>query len=233
MNNATIGAALLGGYVLGRTKKGKLAVTVATWMLRKKINPKEIASAVTGSPAMDALGERIRKELVTAGKEAATTAVAARADRLADSLHSRTAGLREDLPPLKGEKDEDRAAGEEPEDQDEQEDEGRDEQEDRDGKEDEDRDEQEDRDGKEDEDRDEQEDRDGKEEQDGKEDQEQRQDGADDEGGEPGAEEEQRPKPRKRSAKAGSQRPRRSSGDKEGGAARQKKSSGTARRSGA
>ncbi|MGA4954582.1 hypothetical protein [Streptomyces lavendulocolor] len=206
MNNATIGAALLGGYVLGRTKKGKLAVTAATWMLRKKINPKEIASAVTGSPAMDALGERIRKELVTAGKEAATTAVAARADRLADSLHSRTAGLREDLPPLKGEKggkDEDRAAGEEQEDEqegrDEQEDEGRDEQEDRGGKKD----------------------------------REQRQDGADDEGGEPGAEEEQRPKPRKRSAKAGSERPRRTSGDKEGGAARQKKSSGTARRSGA
>ncbi|MEU0717167.1 hypothetical protein ABZ498_08275 [Streptomyces lavendulocolor] len=209
MNNATIGAALLGGYVLGRTKKGKLAVTAATWMLRKKINPKEIASAVTGSPAMDALGERIRKELVTAGKEAATTAVAARADRLADSLHSRTAGLREDLPPLKGEnggkggKDEDRAAGEEPED------------------------EQEDRDEQQDEDRDEQEGRGGKEER------EQRQDGADDEGGEPGAEEEQRPKPRKRSAKAGSERPRRTSGDKEGGAARQKKSSGTARRSGA
>ncbi|MGA4797737.1 hypothetical protein [Streptomyces lavendulocolor] len=209
MNNATIGAALLGGYVLGRTKKGKLAVTAATWMLRKKINPKEIASAVTGSPAMDALGERIRKELVTAGKEAATTAVAARADRLADSLHSRTAGLREDLPPLKGEKggkggkDEDRAAGEEQEDEqegrDEQEDEGRDEQEDRGGKKD----------------------------------REQRQDGADDEGGEPGAEEEQRPKPRKRPAKAGSERPRRTSGDKEGGAARQKKSSGTARRSGA
>ncbi|MEU0658404.1 hypothetical protein [Streptomyces lavendulocolor] len=231
MNNATIGAALLGGYVLGRTKKGKLAVTAATWMLRKKINPKEIASAVTGSPAMDALGERIRKELVTAGKEAATTAVAARADRLADSLHSRTAGLREDLPPLKGEKgekggkDEDRAAGEEPEDED------RDEQEDRDESEGEDRDEQEDQGGKEGrsgkEDRDEQEDRGGKE------DREQRQDGADDEGGESGAEEEQRPKPRKRSAKAGSERPRRTSGDKEGGAARQKKSSGTARRSGA
>ncbi|MGA5168720.1 MULTISPECIES: hypothetical protein [Streptomyces] len=201
MNNATIGAALLGGYVLGRTKKGKLAVTAATWMLRKKINPKEIASAVTGSPAIDALGERIRKELVTAGKEAATTAVAARADRLADSLHSRTAGLREGLPPLKGEKDEDRAAGEEPEDED--------------------RDEQEDRDESEGEDRG------------GKEDREQRQDGADDEGGESGAEEEQRPKPRKRSAKAGSERPRRTSGDKEGGAARQKKSSGTARRSGA
>ncbi|MGA5406808.1 hypothetical protein ACPCSC_06025 [Streptomyces lavendulocolor] len=179
MNNATIGAALLGGYVLGRTKKGKLAVTAATWMLRKKINPKEIASAVTGSPAMDALGDRIRNELVTAGKEAAASAVAARADRLADTLHSRTAGLREGLPPLKGEKDEDRAAGEEQED----EQEGRDEQE--------------------------------------------------DEGGEPGAEEEQRPKPRKRSAKAGSERPRRTSGDKEGGAARQKKSSGTARRSGA
>ncbi|MHC3389228.1 hypothetical protein ACLQ2E_07155 [Streptomyces lavendulocolor] len=219
MNNATIGAALLGGYVLGRTKKGKLAVTAATWMLRKKINPKEIASAVTGSPAIDALGERIRKELVTAGKEAATTAVAARADRLADTLHSRTAGLREGLPPLKGEKDEDQAAGEEPED--------RDEQEDRDEPEDEDRDEQEDRDEPEDEDRG------GKEERGGKEDREQRQDGADDEGGEPGAEEEERPKPRKRSAKAGSERSRRTSGAKEGGAARQKKSSGTARRSGA
>ncbi|MFJ8647469.1 hypothetical protein ACIRNI_15270 [Streptomyces sp. NPDC093546] len=98
MTNMMTGAALVGGYVLGRTKKAKVAIALATWVLRKKIDPKKVASLVTDSPALDALGEQIREELVTAGKEAAATAVAARADRLADSLHERTLSLRQEIP---------------------------------------------------------------------------------------------------------------------------------------
>ncbi|MEU7278316.1 hypothetical protein AB0A69_05925 [Streptomyces sp. NPDC045431] len=92
------GAALIGGYVLGRTKKAKVAIALASWVLRKKIDPKKVASLVTDSPALDALGEQIREELLTAGKEAAVTAVATRADRLADSLHERTLSLRQEIP---------------------------------------------------------------------------------------------------------------------------------------
>lgn len=102
MTSATTGAALLSGYVLGRTKKGKAAVALATWMFMRKIDPAKVTSLVTGSPAVEELTGRMRKELATAGKEAASAAVAARADRLADTLHRRTLKLREELPGEEG-----------------------------------------------------------------------------------------------------------------------------------
>ncbi|RST15850.1 hypothetical protein E2C00_22805 [Streptomyces sp. WAC05374] len=208
MNNATTGAALLSGYVLGRTKKGKLAIAMATWMLRKKINAKDITSAVAGSPAIDALGKQIREDLMTAGKQAATTAVAARADRLADTLHSRTADLREGLPSGKGGK-----AAEEADSEDGNEEKN---QEDRD------------KDGDKGRKKSRAKDRDDEGLEDESEGEDQGQDTGEDAGGAAG--EDRRPKPRKRSAKAGSDGPRRRSSDKEAGA-REKDTTGTARRS--
>ncbi|MBT2365659.1 hypothetical protein J7E88_10085 [Streptomyces sp. ISL-10] len=96
MTKTMTGAALLSGYVLGRTRKGKVAIALATWTLRKKIDPKKVSALVMGSPAVGELRDQIRDELLTAGKEAAATAVAARADRLADSLHERTLGMRQE-----------------------------------------------------------------------------------------------------------------------------------------
>ncbi|MFG3505142.1 hypothetical protein ACGF5F_06460 [Streptomyces sp. NPDC047821] len=228
MNHATTGAALLSGYVLGRTKKGKLAIAMATWMLRKKINAKDITSAVAGSPAIDALGKQVREDLMTAGKQAAATAVAARADRLADTLHSRTADLREGLPLGKGGK-----AAEDAEDADSEdggkENKGRDKDGDKDGDKGRKKSRAKDRDdeGPEDEHEDESE---GRDEGDGKDqDTGEDQDTDEDAGGAAG--EDRRPKPRKRSAKAGSDGPRRRSSDKEAGAAREKDTTGTARRS--
>ncbi|MFC8916091.1 hypothetical protein ACFT5C_10010 [Streptomyces sp. NPDC057116] len=230
MNNATTGAALLSGYVLGRTKKGKLAIAMATWMLRKKINAKDITSAVAGSPAIDALGKQVREDLMTAGKQAAATAVAARADRLADTLHSRTADLREGLPLGKGGK-----AAEDAEDADSEdggkENKGRDKDADKDGDKGRKKSRAKDRDdeGPEDEHEDEDE-SEGRDEGDGKDqDTGENQDTDEDAGGAAG--EDRRPKPRKRSAKAGSDGPRRRSSDKEAGAAREKDTTGTARRS--
>ncbi|MFD5102463.1 hypothetical protein [Streptomyces albidochromogenes] len=96
MNKAMTGAALLGGYLLGRTKKGKLAMAVAAWAMKKNVDTKKITSAVTGSPAMDVLNEQVRKDLLNAGKDVSAAAVGALADRLADSLHERTVSLQEE-----------------------------------------------------------------------------------------------------------------------------------------
>ncbi|MET9515715.1 hypothetical protein [Streptomyces sp. NPDC002994] len=95
MNKATAGAALLGSYALGRTKNAKLAMAVAAWVIKKNVDTKKITSAITGSPALEAVSEQVRKELLSAGKEVATAVVTARADKLADSLHERTVSLQE------------------------------------------------------------------------------------------------------------------------------------------
>ncbi|MFJ8589409.1 hypothetical protein ACIRD2_32765 [Streptomyces sp. NPDC093595] len=106
MSNTMTGAALLSGYVLGRTKKAKVAIAVASWVLRKKIDPKKVTSQITGSPALGALRDQMREELLTAGREAAASAVAARADRLADALHQRTLSLRQEAPGAAGDQEE-------------------------------------------------------------------------------------------------------------------------------
>lgn len=43
---ATLAAALVGGYVLGRTKKGKLALSVATYLAGKRLGlePRQLAT---------------------------------------------------------------------------------------------------------------------------------------------------------------------------------------------
>ncbi|WP_418960664.1 hypothetical protein [Streptomyces tritici] len=94
MHNAKIGTALIGGYVLGRTKKGKLALGLAMAMAGSRIKPGEIRGALARSPLLSNVNQQVRGELVGAGKAAATTVLNAKAERLADTLHQRTADLR-------------------------------------------------------------------------------------------------------------------------------------------
>ncbi|WP_256106032.1 histone protein [Streptomyces sp. ODS05-4] len=117
MTNATTGAALIGGYVLGRTKKARLAIAVATWLVRKRIDPKKVSSLIADSPALEGLTGQLRGQLGEAGKKAAISAVTARADRLADQLHTRTERLRrgEDEEPPEGDELEDDETDDEPE----------------------------------------------------------------------------------------------------------------------
>ncbi|MCG7525659.1 hypothetical protein MHW47_14555 [Streptomyces sp. OfavH-34-F] len=93
--NAKIGAALVGGYLLGRTKKAKLAVGLGMFLLGKKIDldPRRIARALAESPALGPLNDQVRKELVDATRTAATKAVTQRAGSLAESLQRRTQAL--------------------------------------------------------------------------------------------------------------------------------------------
>ncbi|RPK81772.1 MULTISPECIES: hypothetical protein [Streptomyces] len=93
--NAKIGAALVGGYLLGRTKKAKLALGFGMFLVGKKIDldPRRIGRMLADSPALGSLNDQVRKELVDATRTAATKAVTQRAGSLADSLQQRTQAL--------------------------------------------------------------------------------------------------------------------------------------------
>ncbi|MET7802099.1 hypothetical protein [Streptomyces decoyicus] len=97
MNNAKIGVALVGGYLLGRTKKAKLAIGLGMFLAGKKLNldPRQLGTLVANSPVLGPLNDQVRKELVDATKSAAGAALTQRMNGLADSLHERTLALDE------------------------------------------------------------------------------------------------------------------------------------------
>ncbi|MFI2783021.1 hypothetical protein [Streptomyces sp. ALB3] len=93
--NAKIGAALVGGYLLGRTKKAKLAIGFGMFLAGKKLSldPKQLGRMLAESPLLGTVNDQVRKELVGATKTAATNALTQRATGLADSLRKRTQEL--------------------------------------------------------------------------------------------------------------------------------------------
>lgn len=97
MSNAKIGVALVGGYLLGRTKKAKMAIGLGMFLAGKKLNPdpRQLGAWVAGSPVLGPLNDQVRKELVDATKSAAGAALNQRMNGLADSLHERTLALDE------------------------------------------------------------------------------------------------------------------------------------------
>ncbi|BDH06322.1 hypothetical protein [Streptomyces seoulensis] len=86
--NVKIAAALVGGYVLGRTKKAKMAIGLGMFLAGKKLDldPRRIGTLLAESPALAGLNAQVRKELVETTKAAATEALTKRATGLADSL---------------------------------------------------------------------------------------------------------------------------------------------------
>ncbi|MFG2093294.1 hypothetical protein [Streptomyces sp. NPDC048612] len=97
MSNAKIGVALVGGYLLGRTKKAKLAIGLGMFLAGRKLNldARQLGALVANSPLLGPLNDQVRKELVDATKAAAGTALTQRMSGLADTLHERTAALDE------------------------------------------------------------------------------------------------------------------------------------------
>ncbi|WP_328539065.1 hypothetical protein [Streptomyces sp. NBC_00344] len=93
--NVKIGVALVGGYLLGRTKKAKMAIGLGMFLAGKKLSldPAQLGKLVANSPVLGSLNNQVRTELVEATKSAATSALTKRASGLADSLHERTLGL--------------------------------------------------------------------------------------------------------------------------------------------
>ncbi|MEU6368251.1 ABC transporter substrate-binding protein [Streptomyces sp. NPDC046931] len=95
MNNAKIGAAVLAGYLLGRTKKAKLAMSLGAMLAGSRMRPGQLNKLLQDSPLVGNVSEQVRTELADAGKAAATTLLSAKAESLADALHDRTTGLKE------------------------------------------------------------------------------------------------------------------------------------------
>lgn len=102
-NRAALALAVAGGYVLGRTKKAKLALSVGGVVLgrRLQLDPQRLLSLVDerlkADPQLAELRDQLRDDLGGVGRAAASAFVSRRIDGLADSLHARTAGVQERL----------------------------------------------------------------------------------------------------------------------------------------
>lgn len=98
-NKVALAAAVAGGYVLGRTKKGRMALAVGTYLAGRRtgLDPQKLMAqgmkTLKDAPQLAGLGDQVRGELLDAGRQA----LAATADRkmagLADALHERTMRL--------------------------------------------------------------------------------------------------------------------------------------------
>ncbi|MET8487394.1 DNA primase [Streptomyces tendae] len=103
MNRVGLGLAIGAGYLLGRTKKLKMAVAVGTMVAGKKMNltPKGIAELVSGqlqnNPQFKEIGDQLRTDLRGVGKAASGAMVERQIEALADRLHGRTAEVRDQL----------------------------------------------------------------------------------------------------------------------------------------
>ncbi|MER6857882.1 DNA primase [Streptomyces pilosus] len=145
MNRTGMGLAIGAGYLLGRTKKLKMALAVGGLVAGKKLNlsPRMVAELVSqqlrDNPQFKELGDQLRGDLRGVGKAASGALVERQLGSLADRLHGRTASVREQLdgggPQGRSEDDED--VDDEPQEQNR----GRSRDEDRDRDRDEDRDE--------------------------------------------------------------------------------------------
>ncbi|MFB8244058.1 DNA primase [Streptomyces sp. NPDC055952] len=103
MNRMGLGLAVGAGYLLGRTKKLKMAVAVGGLVAGKKLNlsPRMVADLVQqqlkNNPQFKEIGDQLRGELQGVGKAASGALVERQLDALADRLHGRTAQMREQL----------------------------------------------------------------------------------------------------------------------------------------
>lgn len=103
MNNdvAKIGAAVAGGYLLGRTKKGKAALGMALWLAgsRTGLQPRALVReglmALARSPQTAELVSQLRGPVLEAGRRAAITTLETQARTLTGALQQRTALLEE------------------------------------------------------------------------------------------------------------------------------------------
>ncbi|MGW2918873.1 hypothetical protein ACWDBF_13545 [Streptomyces angustmyceticus] len=116
----TLAAALAAGYVLGRTKKGKLAIGVASMVAGQALSPRELIGQglrkLAATPQAAQLLDQVRGELLESGRTALSATADRRLGALADALQKRTSALQalpEDEEPAEDEEPED----EEPEDE--------------------------------------------------------------------------------------------------------------------
>lgn len=123
MNNRTaLGLAVGAGYLLGRTKKAKLAFAVGTLVMGKRLNagPGALTGLVTDrlrdNPQFKELGDQLREDLRGVGKAATGALVNRRIDALADRLHESTLDVRDRISGVAPALDDDEEQAEEAED---------------------------------------------------------------------------------------------------------------------
>jgi hypothetical protein len=96
--NVKIGTAALGGYLLGRTKKAKAAISLALW-LSGKGRPRDFlrdqAAKALQSDRGQELMTQLRGPVMSAGRQAALSVFEAQAGRLGENLQRRTDDLGE------------------------------------------------------------------------------------------------------------------------------------------
>jgi hypothetical protein len=103
MNRVGLGLAVGAGYLLGRTKKLKMAVAVGGLVAGKKMNlsPHMVADLVQqqlrNNPQFKEIGDQLRQDLRGVGKAASGAMVERQLDAFADRLHGRTAQVRDQL----------------------------------------------------------------------------------------------------------------------------------------
>jgi chemotaxis protein histidine kinase CheA len=103
MNRTGLGLAIGAGYLLGRTKKLKMAMAVGGLVAGKKLNlsPRMVADLLQqqlkNNPQFKEIGDQLRQDLRGVGKAASGAMVERQIDALADRLHGRTAKVRDQL----------------------------------------------------------------------------------------------------------------------------------------
>ena len=96
-----VAGAVAAGYALGRFKKLRLAVLVATAMSSPKFRNAAVGmiqDRIPGGAVVGPLTKEVGGKLVNVGKTAATSIVASRIDTLSQSLAERSENLRKDAP---------------------------------------------------------------------------------------------------------------------------------------
>lgn len=117
MNRAALGLAVGAGYVLGRTKKMKLAFAVGTMVAGKRLHlsPRALAELVStqlqNNPQFKEIGDQLRQDLRGVGQAATGALVERQIEGLAGRLHDRTAGVRDQIAGVAPDPDDVRDAG--------------------------------------------------------------------------------------------------------------------------
>jgi hypothetical protein len=96
-----LAAAVIAGYVLGRTKKGGTALALASWLSGNQARPRAMSMARKGltqvaqSEQVAQIMKQVRGPLMEAAQKAATQAVLSRVNAISDRLTARAQALSE------------------------------------------------------------------------------------------------------------------------------------------
>jgi hypothetical protein len=96
-----LAAAVIGGYVLGRTKKRRAALALASWLSGNQAGPQAMSMARKGltqvaqSEQAAQIMKQVRGPLMEAAQKAATQAVLSRVTAISDGLTARAHALSE------------------------------------------------------------------------------------------------------------------------------------------